>query len=148
MKAFKITILIATLVLSVNAIALDSIYTTIFSNKAIEGYDTVAYFIEEKPVKGKDDYSTSYMGAQWLFSSQENLNLFLSDPKKYAPQYGGYCAYAVSQNYTASTKPELFTVYEGRLYLNYNESVNKKWTKNKVSFISSANKNWPKILGK
>ncbi len=147
MKIFKMTLLTVTLMLSINAAALDPIYTTVFSNKAIKGYDTVAYFVEGKPVKGKEDYVTNYMGAQWLFSSQENLNLFLSAPKNYAPQYGGYCAYAVSQNYTASTKPELFTVYEGKLYLNYNESVNKTWTKNKISFIGDADKHWPKLLG-
>jgi YHS domain-containing protein len=147
MKIFKMTLLIASLIMSVNAAALDPIYTTIFSNKAIKGYDTVAYFTEGQPVKGKDDYVTSYMGAQWLFSSQKNLDLFLSKPTKYAPQYGGYCAYAVSQNYTASTQPELFTVYKGKLYLNYNKSVNQKWTTNKVSFIVDANKNWPKIVG-
>jgi YHS domain-containing protein len=147
MKMFKMTLLIASLIMSVNAAALDPIYTTVFSNKAIKGYDTVAYFTKGKPVKGKGDYVTSYMGAQWLFFSQKNLDLFLSKPTKYAPQYGGYCAYAVSQNYTTSTQPELFTVYKGKLYLNYNKSVNQKLTTNKVSFIADANKNWPKIVG-
>jgi YHS domain-containing protein len=145
---FKITLLTVTLIVATNVQAVDPIYTPLFSNKAVKGYDTVAYFVESRPVKGKDEYTTSYMGAKWLFSSQENLDLFLSEPIKYAPQYGGYCAYAVSQNYTASIQPELFTIYQGKLYLNYSVSVNTKWTENKISFIKAADQYWPKILSK
>lgn len=148
MNLLKTTLVMVALLLSINAQAIDPVHTSLFSNKAIKGYDTVAYFIESRPVKGKQAYVTSYMGAQWLFSSQENLNLFLSEPKKYTPQYGGYCAYAVSQNYTASIKPELFTIYQGKLYLNYNESVNTRWTDNKTNFIKSADQYWPEILRK
>lgn len=136
------------LLLSTNALALDPVYTGFFSDKAIKGYDTVAYFTENKPVKGSTDYSFEYKGATWLFASQENLELFKDSPEKYEPQYGGYCAYAVSQNTTASIKPELFTIYDGKLYLNYNQSINDKWLKQKVSFIEDADKNWPGLLAK
>jgi len=137
---------ITAVVMVTPAFAVDQVYTGFFSNDAIKGYDTVAYFTENKPVKGSDEFSTEYNGANWLFSSKENLELFLAEPEKYAPQYGGYCAYAVSQGNTASIKPELFTIHEGKLFLNYNNSINEKWRANKAEFIESANTNWPKIL--
>lgn len=126
--------------------AVDPTYTALFSDTAIRGYDTVAYFKEGKAVEGDKEFSTEFNEATWLFSSQENLDLFLASPEKYAPQYGGYCAYAVSQNTTASIQPELFTIVNGKLYLNYSESINEKWLKDKESFIEAADANWPKIL--
>jgi len=139
--AFMVTVLSNTA-----ALALDPIYTGFFSSTAIKGYDTVAYFTENKAVKGSDDYSFEYKGATWLFSSQENLELFKANPQKYEPQYGGYCAYAVSQNQTASIKPELFTIHDGKLYLNFNKSINDKWLKQKEGYIVDADKNWPSLL--
>lgn len=136
------------LFVSMNASALDPIYTTIFSNKAIQGYDTVAYFTEGKPVKGNKKHTTKYQGANWLFASKENLELFTANPEKYAPQYGGYCAYAVSQNTTASIEPEQFTVLDGKLYLNYNKSVQELWSTDKPGFIEAADKNWPQLSTK
>jgi len=129
-----------------SALAIDPTYTSFFSNKAIKGYDTVAYFTQNKPVKGSSDYSIEYNQAVWLFSSQENLDLFTQNPEKYAPQYGGYCAYAVSQNTTASIKPELFTIVDGKLYLNYSDKINNLWLDNQTDFIEKADQNWPQIL--
>lgn len=126
--------------------AIEPIYTSFFSNDAIKGYDTVAYFTEGKPVEGSAEYSHKYKGANWLFSSQENLDIFKAAPEKYEPQYGGYCAYAVSQNQTASIKPELFTIEGGKLYLNYSKSINSKWLKDKTEYIKSADENWPSLL--
>ncbi|MBX2847794.1 MAG: YHS domain-containing protein [Acidiferrobacterales bacterium] len=145
-KLFKLMILVVSALWTGNSFALDPIYTSTFSNNAIRGYDTVAYFIEGKAVEGNKDFATQYMQATWLFSSQQHLDLFLAEPEKYAPQYGGYCAYAVSQNTTASIKPELFTIHEGKLYLNYNKNVNEKWLANKQQFILDADKNWPALL--
>jgi len=136
------------LLFSVNAYAVDEIYTTIFSNNAIKGYDTVAYFTKGAAVKGDKKYSTEYKGAKWLFSSQEHLDLFVANPEEYAPQYGGYCAYAVAQNTTASIEPEQFTIHDGKLYLNFNKKFNDIWTKDKENFIVDADKNWPLILEK
>jgi len=130
------------------ALALDPVYTGFFSNNAIKGYDTVAYFTENQAVEGDQQFSTEYQGATWLFSSQENLDLFVANPEKYAPQYGGYCAYAVSKNQTASIKPELFTIEDGKLYLNYNASINEKWRANREEFINDADKNWPGLIAK
>jgi len=143
---FKILLLVSALLLTSKAFAIDPVYTSVFSNKAIKGYDTVAYFTEDKPVKGKREYSMEYQGATWLFSSVENLELFKANPEKYAPQYGGYCAYAVSKGSTASIKPELFTIYDGKLYLNYNKKINDQWLEQKADFIADADKNWPNLL--
>ncbi len=147
MKKMLMTLsLLAMISITPSVFALDPVYTGFFSNDAIKGYDTVAYFTENKPIKGSKEFSLEYKGANWLFSSQENLALFKANPEMYAPQYGGYCAYAVSQNNTASIKPELFTIHEGKLYLNYNKSINDKWVKDKVSYIEAADKNWPGLL--
>jgi YHS domain-containing protein len=129
-------------------LSVEPTFTALFSNKAIRGYDTVAYFTENKPIKGKAEFSAEYRGAMWMFSSQENLDLFLQDPEKYAPQYGGYCAFAVAKNTTASIKPELFTIHEGKLYLNYSNEINDKWLANKDDYIKRADENGPAILAK
>lgn len=147
MKKFTVKLMVLfSVLISAKAMAIDPVYTEFFSNNAIRGYDTVAYFTQNKAVPGLDEFSTEYKGANWLFSSKEHLALFKGNPEKYAPQYGGYCAYAVSQNKTASIKPELFTIEDGKLYLNYNKSVNEKWLKDKMSYINLADKNWPDLL--
>lgn len=125
--------------------AIDAIYTGFFSNEALRGYDTVAYFTQGMPVEGSDDFTTQYMGAEWKFSSQEHLDLFLADPEKYAPQYGGYCAWAMSNGDTASAEPDLWTIHEGKLYLNYSRRVNERWLGNKEEFIQKADVEWPKF---
>lgn len=145
-RFFKSIIVLVMSIISTQAFALDPTYTALFSSEAIKGYDTVAYFTENKPVKGESKYSYEYNEATWLFSSQENRDLFKADPEKYAPQYGGYCAYAVSQGSTASIRPELFTIYEGKLYLNYNKSINDKWSSNKDAFIADGDKHWSKLI--
>jgi YHS domain-containing protein len=134
--------------ISVNSYAVDEINTGFFSSTAIKGYDTVAYFTQDKAVKGNKKYQFEWKGAKWHFSSQNHLDLFTSSPSKYAPQYGGWCAYAVSQNSTASIEPDLFTIVNGKLYLNYNREVNKKWLGNQSQYIDDADKYWPNILGK
>lgn len=124
----------------------DPVYTGNFSNVAVEGYDPVAYFTEGKPVKGDKDFTTEYQGAEWRFSSQANLDAFLADPEKYAPQYGGYCAWAVSQGYTAKGDAKHWKIVDGKLYLNYNSSIQKKWEKDIPGFIQSADASWPTVL--
>ncbi|NND81453.1 MAG: YHS domain-containing protein [Gammaproteobacteria bacterium] len=141
-------IVAAALLLSLSpaAWAVDPTYTEFFSNKAIRGYDSVAYFTQGKAVEGKEQFTTDYNEAQWLFSSQEHLDLFKQNPQKYAPQYGGYCAYAVSKNSTASTQPDLFTIVDDKLYLNYSKGIQKKWLADTKNFIRLADQNWPGIL--
>ncbi|MFA6273873.1 MAG: YHS domain-containing (seleno)protein [Candidatus Paceibacterota bacterium] len=119
----------------------------VFSNKkgAINGYDAVAYFTESKPVVGDTKFSTKWKEATWYFSSKENLAAFKANPEKYAPQFGGYCAYGTSQGHKAPTDPEAWTIVDGKLYLNYSKDVKKKWSKNQKELIEQANAEWPKI---
>jgi len=119
-----------------------------FSSLAVGGYDPVAYFGEGEPVKGSKDYSYDYQGATWRFSSQDNLEQFKADPDAYAPQYGGYCAWAVAQGYTAPGNPQNWSVRDGRLYLNYNDKVQSDWLKDPEGFIVKADENWPAVLSK
>lgn len=115
---------------------------------AINGYDTVAYFTENRPVKGSDAYSFSWNGGTWKFASQTNLDLFKAEPTKYAPQYGGYCAYGVAQGYLVSVEPEQFSVIDGKLYLNYDAGVQKKWKKDPLGFNKTADAKFAELLKK
>lgn len=122
------------------------IYTGFGSSLAVGGYDTVAYFSEGQPVKGSKDFTLDYKGATWRFSSQENLEAFEQDPDAFAPQYGGYCAWAMAMGNLAKGDPKVWTIYEGALYLNVNKSTQKKWLKDIPGFIEKADANWPGIL--
>jgi len=113
---------------------------------AIRGYDPVAYFTVGKPTKGSDKYFFEWEGETFKFASAENLAMFKADPSKYAPQYGGYCAYAVSEGYTATTAPEAWTIVDDRLYLNYSLGVQKRWANDIPGRIAAADKNWPRVL--
>ena len=124
----------------------NEVYTGLLSSLAVGGYDTVAYFKVGKPVQGKAEFETEYKGATWRFSTRENLEAFKASPAAYAPQYGGYCAWAVSQGYTASGDPQFWKVVNGKLYLNYDGSVQAKWEKDIPGFIVKADKNWPGVL--
>ena len=126
------------------ALADGKIYTS--WGVAIDGADPVAYFTDGKPVEGSDEFETEYKGATWRFSSAEHRDAFIADPAKYAPQYGGYCAWAVSQGYTAKGDPQHWRIVDGKLYLNYNADVQKKWEADVPGHIRSADGNWPKVL--
>jgi YHS domain-containing protein len=115
------------------------------SNQAIRGYDPVAYFTAGKPVKGDQRFTFHWKEADWYFSSKEDLNLFMKDPQKYAPQYGGYCAYGMSEAKKAPTDPSAWTIVNGKLYLNYSLQVEESWKKNQKQRIGQADKNWPQI---
>jgi len=116
--------------------------------QAIKGYDPVAYFMEGKPVPGSKEFQYRWNGAVWLFASEKNMNLFRADPEKYMPAYGGYCAWAVAEGYTADIDPKAWTVFKGKLYLNYNRDVQKKWEQDIPGNIERADKIWPKVLEK
>jgi len=113
--------------------------------KAIRGYDPVAYFTVGKPVKGKSKFSTKWQGAKWQFSSQENLDAFKKSPKKFAPLYGGYCSWAMSQGRVATTVPEAWDIVGGKLYLNFSLGIRNKWRTNIPGHIKQANGHWPKV---
>ena len=113
---------------------------------AIRGYDTVAYFTEKQPVKGSKEFQYEWNGGLWQFSSAEHLEMFKQSPEKYAPQYGGYCAYAVANRSYARIDPNVFTILNNKLYLNYNDRVKKRWTKKRSKFIVQADEFWPQLL--
>lgn len=133
------------LLLFQSAHAEEAIYTGYFNNKAVSGYDVVSYFTEKKPVEGDSQYTIEYQGADWYFSSQKNLTLFKNNPEKYAPQYGGYCAWAMARGKTAPGNAPFWTIYKDKLYLNYDQKVLDTWRANKDSFIQQADLNWSKL---
>lgn len=113
---------------------------------AIDGSDPVAYFTEGRPVAGKPSIAHDWMGVTWRFSTEANRAAFIADPEAYAPQYGGYCAYAVSEGYTASTTPSAWKIVDGKLYLNYSRSIQRRWERNIPERIRDADANWPSVL--
>ena len=114
---------------------------------AAKGYDVVAYFTEGKPVKGKSDFEYQWQGAKWRFASAEHKSLFEADPEKYAPQYGGYWAYAVALGTTADIDPiNGWAIVDGKLYLNKNRDIQKKWKEDIPGYIQKADANWPGVL--
>ena len=119
----------------------------VFTGKsgAINGYDPVAYFKETKAVKGDVKFTYKWKDAEWHFATAKNREEFIVNPEKYAPQFGGYCAYGASQNHKAPTEPEAFTITEGKLYLNYNEAVKSKWSKDHKALIKKADENWTEL---
>lgn len=118
------------------------IYTGRFSNTALQGYDPVAYFNEGAPVKGSGDYTAEYMGATFRFASAANRDAFTADPAAYAPQYGGYCAWAMADGKYAKGDARYWRIVDGKLYLNYNSSIQKKWEVDMPGFIEKANTAW------
>lgn len=134
----KIAMLFIMLSVSHFTFAQDPIETGFFNNKAIYGYDTVAYFTSNKAIKGDDAFTIQWRGADWYFSSQAHLDLFESEPEKYAPQYGGYCAYAMATGDFVGIDEDAFVIDNGKLYLNYSASVQQKWLANKAQYIEQA----------
>ena len=128
------------------ALAVEPVNKTKIRGLAIEGYDPVAYFTDGKPVKGSDDFEHTWMNATWRFATAAHRDAFKKDPAKYAPQYGGYCAFGVSRGYAVGIDPEAWKVVDGKLYLNYNIDVQKEWQKNIPGHIRKADANWPRIL--
>jgi len=109
---------------------------------ALNGFDAVAYFAADKAVEGSKTYEYAWNGAKWLFSSAENLEKFKQDPAAYAPQFGGYCSFAVSKGYTANSDPNAWKIVDGKLYLNYSPEVKKKWEQDQQENIKKAEGNW------
>ena len=113
---------------------------------AIKGTDPVAYFTQGRPVKGSKAHEYQWNGARWWFASAENREKFAKAPEDYAPRYGGYCAWAVSQGYTADIDPAAWKIVNGKLYLNYSKSVQKQWMADMEALIVTADGNWPRLL--
>jgi YHS domain-containing protein len=112
---------------------------------AIGGYDPVAYFTDMKPVKGSAEYHALYEGSTFYFASAAHRDAFMANPAKYAPQYGGYCAYGMAKGYKASIDPAAFTVVGEKLYLNYNGTVRALWILDINGYVQKADQNWPEV---
>lgn len=124
------------------------VFTEFRSKLALDGYDPVAYFKTGKPTKGQAQHAASWNGAAWHFASAENRAAFEASPQAFAPQFGGYCAWAVSEGYTAKGDPNHWRIVDGKLYLNYNATVQANWAKDIPGRIDRGNANWPKVLSK
>lgn len=113
---------------------------------AIRGYDTVAYFTQGKPVKGVEEFQVEWGGANWWFSSREHAGLFSANPEKYAPQYGGYCAYGVAEDYLVKIEPDQWEIVNDKLYLNYDKKIQKRWQKDTTGYIDRADKKFDQLV--
>ena len=112
---------------------------------AIGGYDPVAYFDEERPMKGAPEFRAEFQGATFQFASADHRDRFAAKPEEFAPQYGGYCAYGTAKGYKAKIDPEAFTVVQGKLYLNYSDAVQTRWLSDIPGYIQQADANWPEV---
>lgn len=112
---------------------------------ALHGYDAVTYFERDKPEKGKSEFSYSFRGATWLFVSAENRKRFAQSRETYMPQFGGYCAKAVSEDDTADVDPLAYKIVNGKLYLNYDAKVQQLWEKDIPGRIAAAERYWPNL---
>ena len=116
------------------------------AGRALRGYDAVAYFREGRASEGRTEFTHTWNGAHWLFESAEHRDAFAREPGAYAPQYGGYCSYAVAHGYTADADPQAWKIVNGKLYLNYNVEVRKLWEQDIPGFLQKSEQNWPQFL--
>lgn len=124
------------------------VHTGLLSRVAVGGYDPVAYFTQGRPVRGVAAHRITYQGYEYRFASAENLAAFRASPARYLPQFGGYCAWAVAQGYTAPGNPNNWRIVDGRLYLNYNDEIQARWERDIPGFIRTGNTNWPSVLSR
>jgi YHS domain-containing protein len=120
-------------------------FTKFGSGLAVDGYDPVAYFTTGAPVKGSSEFTHSWNGATWQFASAENRDSFAADPARYAPQYDGHCAWAAADGYAAKGDPNHWKIVDGKLYLNFNGRIQRRWEKDVPGFIAKADQAWPKV---
>lgn len=149
MRKLLLAIAIATASISAPAFADQApIHTGLLSRVAVGGYDPVAYFTDGRPVRGSSEHRLTHQGYEYRFVSAEHLAAFRANPARYMPQYGGYCAWAVANGYTAAGNPNNWRIVDGRLYLNYNDEIQSRWERDIPGFIRSANTNWPNVLSR
>ena len=115
---------------------------------AVKGYDVVAYETDGAPVKGRVEFEYRWQGAIWRFATAANRDRFAAGPERYAPQFGGYCSWAVSRGYTADIDPEAWKIVDGKLYLNYSRRVQRMWEQDVPGNIAKGAANWPGVLSK
>jgi YHS domain-containing protein len=147
MKAILKSIAALTL-LSVSAFAGDLVNVSGASKAAVSGYDTVAFFTDAKAVNGSPFITAEYQGATYFFASEEHKKLFTDQPQKYAPQCGGFCAYGVGLGNLFPVDINTWQVRNGKLYLNLNDGVLKKFNADFDGNVAKADKNWPGLVKK
>ncbi len=121
------------------------VFTGIIEGVALGGYDAVSYFSGAEPVQGDPAITADFGGATYRFASAANRDTFKAQPEKYAPQFGGFCAYGTASGYLVSGDPLAWTVHDDKLYINYSLSVREKWSKDILGYVTSANTNWPNL---
>lgn len=141
-RFFRLIAIAAVSLMSTAALAGDFFET---DGVALRGYDPVAYFVAAEPQQGQSQYSYEYKGSKFYFANEANRRAFMKTPEKYAPQFGGYCAYGTSQGYKVSTQPDAFAIVKDKLYLNYNKKVQGIWQQDVPGNIERAEKNWPEV---
>lgn len=129
---------------SIGMFATQPVYTA--NGVALGGTDVVAYFTDGKPTPGVAEFVARWNGAQWHFASAAHRDQFIAAPERYAPQFGGYCAYAVSHEYTAKTDPAAWSIVDGKLFLNFDLDTQKEWLADRDRFIADGHRNWPGVL--
>jgi len=147
----KIMYLAILLLCSVSVLAADPPIYSDPNSGAIRGADPVAYFSltpGDKAVMGSDEFSYEWNGAIWKFANKANMEKFRESPESFAPQYGGYCAFALSHNFTTDIRPNSWIIIDGKLYLNHNKASQKNFLKKTTKKIAKADKNWPAVLSK
>ncbi len=140
-----ITVVFAAMFMPAASAGSDPVFTGWRDNNAVGGYDVTSFYAG-LPLKGKPEFSVQHEGARWMFTTRTNLDVFTEDPDRFAPAYGGYCAWAVANDKLAKGSPKHWNVEDGRLYLNFNGRIKKRWSQDKARFIQEADANWPAIL--
>lgn len=123
-----------------------AVFTGPVPGVALAGIDPVSYFTDSEPRPGRGDLTHAYSGATWRFVTERSREAFRADPVRFAPQFGGYCAYAVAGGGVAPGDPQFWQIIDGRLYLNASRRVHEKWSKDPTSYIAAGNANWPRVL--
>ncbi|MEM7058697.1 MAG: YHS domain-containing (seleno)protein [Pseudomonadota bacterium] len=122
-------------------------YFTDFRGRSLHGYDSVAYHQDRKAVRGDETFEEEWKGVRWRFANAENRDLFVANPERWAPQYGGYCAWGVAaRNMLLQTDPLVFRIFDDKLYLNRNLTIHRTWLGNYKAFIADADENWPGLV--
>ena len=135
-------------IIAIDGIRRDGCRQSAAADVAIKGYDTVAYFKDGKALKGNESFTFQWHNMTWYFATKENRDLFAAGPEKYAPQYDGYCAWAMTESRKAITDPEVWKIVDGKLYLNCSKSAYEKWSRDIPGNIKKADANWLKLSGR
>jgi YHS domain-containing protein len=144
----KVLIVLMGIVLTLGAIHAKVLVNVDKAGLALQGYDPVAFFVDGMPVQGRADLTATYLGATYRFSTEQHKVTFNQDPARYAPAYGGFCAYAVSQDHTAPVEIDTWQIVDGRLLLNYNLKVKGMFDAAREANVKKADSNWPNLVEK